>query len=378
MPVKQDYYELLGVSKNAGKEDLKRAYRKLAVKYHPDKNQGNSAAAEKFKQISEAYAVLSDDQKRSMYDRFGHEGVGASGGKGGSGGGFSGGGFDFSSVFEEFDDIFSGGNIFESFFGGGGRRASRQRKGRDIQYRVTLTLEQAFSGYKTKVDLERQEQCGALTGRNCANRATLSTCPNCQGAGQIRQSRGLFSINSSCARCQETGKVIDNPCRGCSESGLRRISKTINVTIPAGIEDGQSVKIPGEGEGASGGGINGDLYITISLKNHTYFLREEDILYCEIPVSITQAVLGSSLSIKNLDGKKISLKITPGTQHGAILRVKNQGMPILNSGRRGDLHVKIIVEIPAKINGKEKKLFEELSRLEKNVDIPNPRRLNPY
>lgn len=350
---KEDFYELLGVSRGASKEELKKAYRKLAVKYHPDKNKGNKDAEENFKKISEAYAILSNDQKRAAYDQFGHEGV-----RGGPGGG----GFDFSNIFEDFEDILGGSGFFDSFFG---TRRSRTRKGNDLQYHLELTLEQAFVGYRTTIDVQKNEVCGDCSGNGLKRGTTSSDCHHCGGGGQVRQSRGIFSMTTTCHYCKGSGKIIDNPCRRCRGSGVQLQKKTISISIPAGIDNGQTLKISGEGEAPAGGGINGDLYVAVKVPPHAYFLREDNILYCEVPVNISQAIWGTLITIKLLDNKKLNLKITPGTQHGNILRIKGQGMVILNSGgRRGDLHVKVLIDIPYKPSGKEKKLFEELAKIQ--------------
>ena len=364
---KEDFYELLGVSRSATKDELKKAYRKLAVKYHPDKNKGNKQAEEHFKKISEAYAVLSDDKKRKTYDQFGHDGL-----KGGMGGGFSG-GFDFSSIFEEFDDLFSGfgegsfggSSFFDSFFGGGGRRRSRTRKGRDLEYRIDLDLKEAFEGHHTTIDIRKKEQCAPCNGNGVEKGTSSSTCPDCGGLGQVRQSRGIFSINAPCSRCSGSGQIIKNPCRVCGGSGVEFKRKKINIRVPAGIDNGQTIKITGEGEALEGGGINGDLYVVVKVNPHDYFVREDDVLYCEMPINLSQAILGTTMIIKLLDDKKVNLKVTPGTQHGDVMRIKGQGMVMLNSGgRRGDLHVKILVHIPERLSGKEKRLFEELAKIQ--------------
>ena len=362
---KEDYYQSLGVSKSCSKEDLKKAYRKLAIQYHPDKNKGDKQAEEKFKQISEAYAVLSDDEKRSRYDQFGHAGV-----DGASGGGFASGGFDFSSVFEDFSDVFGGGGIFDSFFGGG-RRGSRgrKRKGNDLHYSLNLNLIEAFEGYQTAIDVKKKISCSDCNGNGMAKGSSKVTCDMCGGVGQIRRSQGIFSINQTCPTCQGQGQTIDSPCSSCRGQGVVNSKKKISIKVPPGIDDGQSIKIGGEGEAPVGGGINGDCYISISVKNDERFIRENSTLYCEAPISITQAVIGTSITIKSIDNKSITLKIDPGTQHGSVLRVRNQGMPILNAGRKGDLHVRVLVDIPKKISGKEKKIFNELEELNPSTNF---------
>lgn len=378
MAGKEDYYELLGVAKGASKEELKKAYRKLAIQYHPDKNKGDTKAEDMFKKISEAYAVLSDDQKRATYDRFGHEGLqgGMGGGQGGGFGGFGGGGFDFSDIFE---DVFGGSSddsFFSSFFGGGGRR-SRTPKGRDLRYAYEVDLEEAIAGKKASFEVRKQEACAANGGKGtCAKNNKASTCGECGGTGQVRQSRGIFSIATTCPRCGGAGRMISNPCSGCSPAGIKEVEKSINVTIPPGIDNGQSIKITGEGEAAAGGGIPGDLYLSIKVKDHPFFVREEHNLYCELPISLVQAVLGDSMELTTIEKKKIRLKVAPGTQHGSVLRVRGEGMPILNAGgRRGDLHIKLLVDIPAKPSGQMKKLFEEMEKLSPSDKTPKLKKL---
>lgn len=373
MAGKQDYYELLGVSKSATPEELKKAYRKMAIKHHPDKNAGDKASEEKFKEISEAYAVLSDAEKKSVYDRFGHEGLkGAAGGGGGFSGGFSSGGFNFNDIFE---GAFGGGEgFFDSFFGGS-RGGSRVRGGADIRYQVQITLKEALEGKKSTVEVRKQEKCSVCKGSGAKPGTSPTTCPDCGGTGQIRQSRGLFSVSTTCPRCGGRGSVISSPCSTCHGKGHVAQTKKINVTIPAGIDNGQSIKISGEGEASSSGGPNGDLYITVRVEDHDIYHREADILYCELPVSVSQAILGTMVSCPTIDGKKVKIKIPSGTAHGSVLRVRGEGMPSLRTGVRGDLHVKILVEIPQKLSAKAKALIEELASEMKDTEEPMPKRL---
>ncbi len=369
---KEDYYELLGVPKNVNKDDLKKAYRKLAIQYHPDKNKGDKASEEKFKAINEAYAVLSDDQKRATYDRFGHEAVGG----GGGGGGFQQGNFDFSDIFE---DVFSGDSAFSSFFGFGGRGGggSRAKRGADLRYKMEVTLEDALVGKKHTLEIKKQERCDDCNGSGAKKGTSQKTCPDCGGGGQIRQSRGMFSINTACHRCSGTGRIIESPCNTCSGAGTVVQKKKINVTIPPGIDDGQSIKMSGEGEAASGDGSAGDLYLTIALRQHEIFIRQEENLFAELPVNLAQAVLGGSNEVRTLDGKTIKIKIQSGTSEGSMLRVKGEGMPILNSGgRRGDLMLRVKLDIPSRLTSKQKKLFEELSSEMPLEESKNIRRIS--
>lgn len=353
---KRDFYEVLGVPKDASKEDLKKAYRKLAIQHHPDKNKGDAKAEERFKEVNEAYANLSDDQKRAAYDRFGHEGLQQGGG--GGGGGFQG-SYDFSDIFE---DVFGNDSVFGSFFGFGSGRQGRNRRGGDLRYKMDLTLEEAFTGKKHVLEVNKAERCDACHGNGAKPGTSLKTCETCGGHGQVRQSRGMFSISTTCPRCNGQGRMIESPCTSCEGSGTVHRRKKINITIPPGIDEGQSIKISGEGEAAAGGGASGDLYIAITLRPHEHYARAEEHLYAEAQVNIAQAVLGGQVDIPTIDHKKLKLKISPGTAHGSVLRIKGEGMPVLNAGgRRGDLHVKIFVQIPEKLSSKEKKLFEELA-----------------
>ena len=368
---KRDYYEVLGVPKNASKEDLKKAYRKLAIQHHPDKNKGDTKAEERFKELSEAYAVLSDDQKRAAYDRFGHEAVNQGAGAGGFGGFNQ--SYDFSDIFE---DVFGGDSPFSSFFGFGSGRGGRSRRGSDLRYQMELTLDEAFTGKRHVLEVKKQERCETCQGTGARPGTTPRTCSECGGAGQVRQSRGMFSISTTCPRCGGQGRMIEAPCGSCGGQGVVSQRKKINVTIPPGIDEGQSIKISGEGEVAAGGGSPGDLYIAISIQPHEYYARAEEHLYAEAPVNLAQAVLGGQVDIPTIDHKKLKLKIAPGTAHGSVLRIKGEGMPVLNGGgRRGDLHVKILVNIPERLGAKERKLFEELAREMTGSGEPPLRRL---
>ncbi|HMB01383.1 MAG TPA: molecular chaperone DnaJ [Spirochaetota bacterium] len=377
-----DYYDLLGVSKNATKDELKKAYRKLAIKYHPDKNKGNPEAEQKFKDISEAYAVLSDDQKRANYDRFGHDAFKQYQNQGGGTGpfsGFSGGSFNFQDIFGDFDDIFGGGfsgeSIFDTLFGrSSGRRGGRQARGRHLKYSLSLTLEEAYKGKTVDLEVKKNVTCPQCKGTGSKPGSPPSRCPDCNGEGQIRQSRGLFSITSPCHRCHGKGTIITTPCSGCNGSGIVKEKKNITATIPPGIADGQSIKKTGEGEAVSMG-TPGDLYLTISVKPHDIFHREGNNLYCEIPISVSQAALGDVIKIKTIENKTVRIKIPPGTQHGKILRIKKEGMPDVHSGHRGDMHVKVLINIPVRLSGKEKAVYEQLARTEKKSDFPQPKKL---
>ncbi len=365
---KRDYYEVLGVSKGAPADEIKKAYRKLAIKYHPDKNQGNKDAEEKFKEGTEAYEVLSDTKKKQVYDQYGFAGV-----EGLNGGGRH----DYSSVFRDFEDIFGDfGGIFDSFFGGGGgRRSGRssQPRGSDLRYNLNIPFKDAVFGTKIQISYNRQIECLSCSGSGAETGGGKKMCPTCGGSGQVRRSSGFFSIASACPTCNGDGYVIENPCRSCRGTGLAQKNQKIKVTIPAGIESGKRINIPGQGNASPNGGLTGDLYVYITVAPHEYFERDGADIYCVIPVSMTQAALGSELMVPTLDDKKAKLKIPAGTQNDKILRLRSEGIPYLhNAGRRGDMYIKIRVNIPTKLNIKVKNLLKEISELEGGKENPDP------
>ncbi len=355
---KRDYYEVLGVSKQASLEEIKKAYRKKAIENHPDKHKGDAKAEEKFKEINEAYSVLSNQEKRTAYDNFGHQAAGGAGG-----GGFSfdmGGKNPFGDIFE---DAFGGGgeSIFENFFGGGGRR-SRRARGSDLKYEYALTLEEAYAGKKTEISFNKKASCTECNGSGASPGSEVSECPKCGGTGQLRQNRGIFSINTTCYNCKGEGKVIKSPCYSCKGQGVTYQKKTLKVNIPAGIDEGQSIKIPEEGESVKGGDA-GDLYLSIKIKEHDTYEREDNDLYTTLAIKVPQAVLGDKVNFTTISDKTIQIKIAPGTQNDTTLRVKGEGMPQLNSGIRGDLFLKVQVVIPVKPKEAVKRLYQEISDL---------------
>ncbi len=369
MANKRDYYEVLGVTKSASVDDIKKAYRKLAMKYHPDKNPGDKSAEEKFKEATEAYTILADPQKRKQYDQFGFAGVeGMFAGQGGNpfaGGGFSG----FEDIFGGFEDIFS------SFFGGGGQR-SRARKGNDLLYNMEISLEDAVLGKKVDISYDRLATCEKCHGSGSSSGTGKKTCPNCGGSGQIRRSQGFFSIATTCPRCGGYGEVIENPCMSCQGRGVlsRRITKTIK--IPPGIDNGKRIIIRGEGDAGENGAMPGDLHIKFNVKPHPYFIRDDNDLVMEIPISFTQAVLGSEISIDTIDSKTIKLKVPPGCENGKILRVKGAGVPDINSSDRGDLYIRVIVEVPKHLTKNEKNLLEQFKSLHGENLKPSPLKIS--
>ncbi len=368
---KRDYYEVLGLSKGCSRDEIKKAYRKLAIKYHPDKNAGNKEAEEKFKEATLAYEVLSDDKKRQAYDRFGFAGVE----------GVSGGTHDFSSVFRDFEDIFGDfSGIFDSFFGGGGRSRSSQggrRGGADLRYDLSISFKDAVFGRKIEISYTKHHPCSQCSGTGSESGGGKKLCPTCGGSGQVRRSSGFFSIASPCHTCGGEGYIIENPCTKCRGSGLEKKNQKIKVSIPPGIESGKRINIPGQGDSGPNGGKPGDLYVYLNVKPHDFFERDSADVYCVIPISISQAALGSEIYVKTLDDKKIKLRVPPGSQNGKILRLKNEGIPYLhNSNKRGDMYIKILVRIPVRLSGKARDLLKEYSKIQGEDDNPNPIKLS--
>ena len=368
---KRDYYEVLGVDKNSSKDEIKKAYRKLAIKYHPDKNAGNAEAEEKFKEATEAYEVLGDEKKKQAYDQFGFAGV--------DGMNSAGGGHDYSSVFRDFEDIFGDmGGIFDSFFGGGGGGRRRSggsggvSRGSDLRYNLEISFKDAVFGTSAEISYTHDVACKTCSGTGAASGTGRKICPTCQGTGQVRRNSGFFSIASPCHTCGGEGHIIEDPCKACHGSGLARKQQKIKVKIPAGIENGKRIAIPGQGDAAANGGRNGDLYVYIKIAPHKYFERDGNNVYCALPVSFSQAALGAEIQVQNLEDKKIKLKIPPGTQTGKMLRLKNEGIPYLQSSRKGDMYIKIIVETPQRMNAKAKELLKQFASIQGEEDSPEP------
>ena len=359
---KRDYYEVLGVSKDADAKEIKKAYRKLAMKYHPDKNPGNKEAEEKFKEINEAYEVLSDEEKRSTYDRFGHDGLNNQGGFGGGQGfgGFGGGG-GFGGFEDIFGDIF-GSSGFGGGFGGGGSRRRGPRRGADIKQSVTITFEEAAFGKKLKVKLNRNEECEECHGSGAKPGTSKKTCPTCHGTGTVQSVQrtpfGNIASQRTCSTCNGEGEINENPCPKCHGKGSIRKSKTIEVDIPAGIDDGQMIKLSGQGEIGEKGGPRGDLYIIVNVKKHSIFTREGYDVYIEMPITFVQAALGDKLEVPTLDGK-VSYNLPEGTQTGTVFRLREKGIPKLRSNSRGDQYVKVIIDTPKKLNDEQKQLLRK-------------------
>jgi molecular chaperone DnaJ len=346
---KADYYEVLGVSRDADDQELKSAYRKLALKYHPDRNSGDKASEEKFKEASEAYQVLCDADKRAAYDRYGHAGVG---GQGFGSGPFAGG--------VDIGDIF--GDLFGEMFsvGGGGQRGSRQQRGDDLRFDLAIDFEDAFFGAETEVRIRRMETCTVCKGRGSASGRGPSVCPQCQGRGQIRYQQGFFSVARTCGACAGTGSVIGDPCTTCR--GETRVAKELKLTVkvPPGVEEGTRIRYAGEGDAGRSGGAKGDLYVVLSIRPHDFFERHGHDLHCIIPISFPQAALGAEFEIPGIDGP-VNVKIPEGTQSGRELRIRGRGVPYLNEKGHGDLIVKVLVQIPRKLNRAQRELVTKLS-----------------
>jgi molecular chaperone DnaJ len=362
--VKSDYYEILGVARDADSEDIKKAYRKLAMKYHPDRNPGDREAEEKFKEASEAYEVLRNGEKRQIYDQYGHEGLAGTGFKGFSG----------------FEDIFSSfGDIFEDFFSfgtGSRRRTNRARQGQGLRYDLELNLEEAFTGKEEEIQFRRAENCSTCGGTGLTPGSKPQVCGTCQGRGQVVRSQGFFQISTTCPSCHGQGRIITDPCHACKGNGRVNVERKITVRIPAGVDTGSQLRLQGEGEPGEHGGPRGDLFVVIHVKQHSFFTREGEHLLCELPISFVQAALGDAIKIPLLgDTEDYELKIPPGTQPGEVLTVSGLGMPVLQRNRRGDLFVRITVKIPKKLDQRQRALLEEFAKTTEPKGFKNARKL---
>lgn len=342
---KRDYYEVLGVAKAADDKEIKKAYRRLAMKYHPDRNPDDVAAEEKFKEATEAYEVLSDTQKKAAYDQYGHAGVDPNSG---GGAGFGGGGF--SDIFGDvFGDIFGGGR------GGGGSRASR---GADLRYNLELDLEDAVRGKSVKIRIPTQVVCKPCGGTGAANGAQPEICGTCNGQGQVRMQQGFFSVQQTCPTCRGKGKIIKNPCKSCHGSGVQEEQKTLSVKVPAGVDTGDRIRLAGEGEAGVQGGPAGDLYVQVSVKEHPIFTRDGSNLYCDVPITVVDAALGGELEVPTLDGR-VKLKIPAETQTGRMFRLRGKGVMPVRGGGAGDLMCRVAIETPVNLTKKQKDLLRE-------------------
>ncbi len=346
---KRDFYETLGVSKHADEADLKRAYRKLAMQFHPDRNPGDSQAEARFKEVNEAYEILRDPQKRAAYDQFGPQAF--EHGMGGRGG--AGGGFDFTSFADVFDDLFG------DFVGGGGRRRGSSPRGNDLRYNLTISLEEAFSGKKAQVRVPTAVACDACDGSGSEGSADAAACPTCRGAGRVRSQQGFFTVERTCPTCQGSGRVVTNPCKVCSGSGVVHKEKTLAINVPPGVEDGTRIRLSGEGEAGLRGGQPGDLYIFVTVAPHRLFRREGHNIFCRVPIPMTTAALGGDVEVPTIEGKRVRLAIPGGTQTGKQIRLRNKGMTELHGQTRGDMFVEIIVETPVNLTKRQQELLRE-------------------
>jgi molecular chaperone DnaJ len=349
---KRDYYEILGVQKNVSPQELKSAFRKVALQYHPDRNPGDKEAEDKFKEASEAYEVLSDPERRARYDRFGHAGAGG-------GAGFEGfGGFQGVNI----NDIF--GDIFGEIFGGGGRGRGRGGVGRgaDLRYNLEISFEEAAFGCRPKVPIPRPKKCETCSGSGSKSGAAPKPCATCGGVGEVRFTQGFFAVSRACHDCNGTGAVIPDPCSKCRGSGKVPSEEVLEVNIPGGVDNGTRVRLSGMGEPGERGGPPGDLYVTVIVREHPLFQREDNEVFCEVPISFTQAALGAKIDVPTLDGK-VKMTIPAGTQSGKVFRLKGKGIPHLHSQQRGDQHVRVIIETPTELSSKQRELLEKFAEL---------------
>ncbi len=352
----KDFYNILDVARDADAAEIKKSYRKLAMKYHPDQNKDNPKAEEKFKEISEAYDILKDDQKRAAYDQYGSAAFdGSMGGRpgGGMGGGFGGGGF--SDIFEDMFGDFMGG-------GGGRGRSNGPMRGSDLQYTMEMSLEDAYKGKEAKIKIPVNDSCDGCGGSGAESGSSAQTCGTCNGAGRVRQQQGFFTIERACPTCHGEGSIIKNPCKKCGGAGRVKKSKTLKVKIPSGVETGRRIRLSGEGEAGIRGGGRGDLYVMINVKPHKLFQRDASNLYCRVPITVTRAALGGEVEVPTIEGTRASVKIPAGTQTGQQFRLRGKGMSMLRSDSRGDMFIEIFVETPVNLNKKQQELLRDLDK----------------
>lgn len=346
---KQDYYETLGVARGASADDLKKAYRKLAMQYHPDRNPDDASAEQRFKEISEAYDVLKDDQKRAAYDRFGHAAFENGGGPGGG----ATGGFDFADIFDE---------MFGEFMGGRGRSRTAAGRGADLRFNLEISLEEAFEGKHATIRVPSSAACDSCNGTGAEGGSQPVSCPTCNGAGKVRAQQGFFTIERTCPSCGGVGQVIKDPCRSCGGTGRQRRERTLDVSIPAGVEDGTRIRLAGEGEAGLRGGPPGDLYIFLTVRPHRLFQREGADIFCKVPIPMTTAALGGPIEVPTIDGGRAKVTVPEGTQTGRQFRLRGKGMSVLRSPQRGDMYIQVQVETPVSLTKKQRDLLEQFAQ----------------
>jgi molecular chaperone DnaJ len=358
---RKDYYDILGITKKATPEEIKKAYRSLAMKYHPDRNQGDKAAEAKFKEASEAYQVLSDPKKKSSYDQFGHSAF--EGGAAGTGG-FDFGGFESGAFSDIFDDFF--GDFMGSGRSGKSSKKSRSNRGSDLKINLEITLEEAYLGKKQNINLSSNEKCEKCSGSGAEPGSKPKKCSTCNGHGKVRTQQGFFTLQQTCPDCGGDGEMLSNPCKDCRGSGIIKTKKNLSIQIPKGVDDGTQIRLSGKGDAGYRGGVDGDLYVVITVQKHKIFQRSEENLYYKLPISMTDAALGTEIEVPTIDGGKAKVKIPSGTQNGKQLRLKEKGMPNLRSDNIGDLYLEINVIVPENLSKDQKKLLEEFKRIENN------------
>ena len=362
---KRDYYEVLGINKSSSKDEIKKAYRKSALKYHPDKNKGDKSAEEKFKEASEAYHVLSDDTRKANYDRFGHAAFQGAGGQEG----FS--NFDFSSSFSDiFEDIFGDFGDFGFETSRRSRRGRASNRGNDLRYDVSIDLDDAFTETEKQINYTTYRKCKTCSGSGAKSGSKPSACSYCGGQGQVRSSQGFFTVQQTCPECGGEGEKITNPCNNCSGVGRTQSHESVSVKIPKGVDDGTRIRLAGKGEAGDRGGSNGDLYLFVSIEPHNIFKRSEENLYYELPISFADAALGATVEVPSIDGGKTKIKIPSGTQSGKQLRLRGKGMPILRRNVFGDLYIKVVTEVPMSLTKRQKELLAEFKTLEDTKSNP--------
>ncbi|MFQ5862961.1 MAG: molecular chaperone DnaJ [Candidatus Brocadiales bacterium] len=361
--VDDDYYRILGVDRNTSQEDIKKAYRKMALKYHPDRNPGDKTAEQKFKEAAEAYEILGDPEKRRRYDIYGREGIR----------GFETHFTSFDDIFEHFNDIFGGGSIFEEFFGARARTRAAPRRGASLRVDIAVDLREVATGVEKTIGLNRREPCGICSGTGIKPGTSPRTCSYCGGRGEIQQTQGFFVLRTTCGKCGGHGKIIEHPCHMCRGSGRVVKRHHIKVQVPPGVEDGVRLRVAGQGEAGENGAPSGDLYCDIHVRPHPIFRREGNDIICELPVSFTQAALGSEVDVPTLRGVTTRVKIPRGTQHGDIIPVRGEGLPSTHGWGRGDLLVQMVVEIPVKLTEKQEELLREFASIENKNLSPKKR-----